>query len=99
MVSLLSPVSVFSLLLNYVTAEALPPSLKGLALASGRCILEPAGTGFIRHGGSFSQLLTEATPTAPLLPKPGYAKPIQDCLWVKQLFFNKRYRLIRGEKR
>jgi len=41
-----------------------------LALASGGSVLEPAGTGFIRHGGSFSQLLPEATPTAPPLPKP-----------------------------
>jgi len=41
-----------------------------LALASGGSILEPAGTQFIKHGGSFQQLLTEATPIAPQLPKP-----------------------------
>jgi len=46
-----------------------------LALASGVSILELAGTGFVRHGGSFSQLLTEATPIAPLLPKPCHANP------------------------
>jgi len=51
-------------LLKYVVTEALPPLLIGLALASGGSILELAGTGFIRHGGSFSQLLTEATPIA-----------------------------------
>jgi len=44
--------------------------LIGSALASGGSILEAAGTDFIGHGGSFSQLLTEATPAAPLLPKP-----------------------------
>jgi len=45
----------FSPLLNDVITEALPPSLIGLALASGGPIFELAGTGFIRHGGSFSQ--------------------------------------------
>jgi len=34
-------------------------------LASGGSVLEPAGTGSIRHGGSFWQLLTEAVPVAP----------------------------------
>jgi len=62
-------------LLKYVITEALPPSLIGLALASGRSILEPAGTGFIRHGGRFLQLLTEATTIAPPLPKPCHANP------------------------
>ena len=42
-------------LLNHVIPEALPPLLIGLALASNGSILELAGTGFIRHGGSFSQ--------------------------------------------
>jgi len=42
-------------LLKYVITEALPLLLIGLALASDRSILEPASTGFIRHGGSFSQ--------------------------------------------
>jgi len=37
-------------LLTYVITEALPPSLMGLALASSGSVLEPAGTGFIRHG-------------------------------------------------
>jgi len=35
------------------------------ALASSGSVLEPAGTGSIRYGGSFSQLLTESTPIAP----------------------------------
>ena len=43
-----------------------------LALASSGSILELAGTGFIRHGGSFSQRLTEAPPTTEPLPKPCY---------------------------
>jgi len=44
-------------LLKYVITEALPLSLIGLALTSGGSVLEPAGTGFITHGGacSFSQ--------------------------------------------
>jgi len=61
--------------LKYVITEVLPPLLIGLALASSRSVLELAGTGFIRHGGSFSQLLTEATPAVPLLPKPCHANP------------------------
>jgi len=61
--------------LNYVIPEALPQLLIGLALASSGSILEPAGTGFIRHGGSFLQLLTEVTPIAPLLPKPCQTNP------------------------
>jgi len=48
-------------LLNYVITEVLPPSLTGSALASGSSVMEPAGTGSIRHRGSFQQLLTEAT--------------------------------------
>jgi len=62
-------------LLKYVITEALPPSLVGLALASGGSVSEPAGTGFIRHRGSFSQLLVEATPIAPPLPKPCHINP------------------------
>ena len=64
---------VFFPLLKYVIPEVLPPLLMGSALASGAFVLEPAGTGFIKHGGSFSQLLTEATPIAPLLPKSCHA--------------------------
>jgi len=52
-------------LLKYVTTEALPPLVIGLALGSGGSILEPAGAGFIRHGDSVSQLVTEATPIDP----------------------------------
>jgi len=65
----------FSPLLKYVVIEVLPPLLIGLALASGGSVLELAGTGFIRHGGSFSQLLTEVTPIAPLLPKHCHTLP------------------------
>jgi len=61
--------------LNYVIPEVLQSSLIGLALASSRSVLEPADTGFIRHGGSFSQLLTAATPIAPLLSKPCHTNP------------------------
>jgi len=50
-----SPPSFFLPFLKCVITEVLPPSLIGLALASGGSILEPAGTGFIRHGGSFLQ--------------------------------------------
>jgi len=57
----------FVSLLKYVIPEALPI---GLDLASRGSVLELAGTGFVRHGGSFWQLLTEATPIVPLLPKP-----------------------------
>ena len=40
----------------------------GSALASGGSILEPAGTGSVRHGGSFWQLLTESHPCTPHHP-------------------------------
>jgi len=62
-------------LLKYVITETLPPSLIGLALVSSGSVLELAGTGFIRHRGSFLQLLTEATAIAPLLPKPCHTNP------------------------
>jgi len=75
--NVVSPPSLFLLFLKDVITEALPLALTGLALASGRSVLEPAGTGSIRHGGSFSQLLTEATPVAPPLPKSYHANPEQ----------------------
>ena len=40
-------------LFKHIITKVLPPLLIGLALASGGFILEPAGTGSIRHGGSF----------------------------------------------
>jgi len=63
--------------LKYIITDMLPPSLMGLVLASSGSILEPAGTGSVRHRGSFQQLLTEATPVASPLPKPCSANPIQ----------------------
>jgi len=70
-----SPLSFFLCFLKYLIPEALPLLLIGLALASGGSVLEPAGTGFMGPGGSFSQLLTEATPIAPLLPKLCHTHP------------------------
>jgi len=66
----------FPPLLNYFIPEVPPPLLMGLALARSGSILERAGIGSIRHRGSFWQLLTEATPVAPLLPKPCHTNPI-----------------------
>jgi len=43
----------FFLLLNYVIIEVQPPSLNGLALASGGSVLEPAGTDCNGCRGSF----------------------------------------------
>ena len=74
---------VFLHFLKYVITEALPPSLMGSALASRRSILDPAGIGSIRHGGSFWHLLTEATLAAPPLPKPCHANPIHHVLMRK----------------
>jgi len=48
----------------------------GLALASSGSVLEPAGTGSVRHWGSCWQLLTEVTPIAPLTTKILPGKPI-----------------------
>jgi len=48
-----------------LSQKVLPLSLMGLALASSGSVLELAGTGSVRHGGSFWQLLTEATFIAP----------------------------------
>jgi len=64
-------------LLKYVIPEVLPPSLMGSALASGGSILEPAGTGSVRFGGSLQQLLTEAIPVASPTQKPCHANPVQ----------------------
>jgi len=64
-------------LFKYVITEALLPSLMGSALASGGSVLEVAGIGSIRNGGSFRQLLTESTPIAPPLPKPCHAIQIR----------------------
>ena len=50
--------------LKYIITDALS-SLMGSALAISGSILELVGIGSIRHGGSFSQLLTEAIPIAP----------------------------------
>jgi len=66
--SLLFHCSFFLPFLNSVIPEALPPLLFDLPSATSGSVLQPANTGLIRHGGSFSQLLTEATPIAPLLP-------------------------------
>lgn len=38
------------------------------------------GVASVRYGGSFQHLLTEATPAAPLLPKPGLSNPINYML-------------------
>jgi len=83
--SLLSPgavaaAQIFFPLLNYVMLEMLPPPLMGSDLASGRSILEPSSTGFIRHGGSFWQLLT---PIPSPLPKPCHANPIQFVMLLR----------------
>ena len=67
--------SFFLPLLKYIITETLPLLLIGLALASSGSFLESAGTGCIRLGGSFSHLLTEATPIAPPLPKPCHTNP------------------------
>jgi len=77
-----SPQLFFLSFLKYVITEALPLLLIGLALGSGGPVLELPGTGFIRHGGSFSQLLKKATPIAPLLPKPHHVKPITLAYYV-----------------
>jgi len=71
----LTAVLFFLPLLKSVITEVLPLSLIGLALASCESILEPAGTGFIRHGGSFSQLLMEANTIAPPLQNPCHSNP------------------------
>ncbi|KAJ7408833.1 hypothetical protein WISP_118077 [Willisornis vidua] len=57
--------------------EAFLSFLIGSALTSGRFVLELAGIGSSGHVGNFWQFLTEATPVAPPLPKPGHRNPIQ----------------------
>jgi len=57
------------LLQKYVITEVLPTSLMGSAFTSSGS-LDLAETGSAQHGGNFCHLLTEAIPTAPLLPKP-----------------------------
>jgi len=65
----------FFSLLKYVIAEALPPLLVGLALASGRCVLEPAGLGSVGDGGSFWHRVREANPVPPCTTKTLPRKP------------------------
>ena len=67
-------------LLKCIILEVLPPTLMGSALASGGSTFEPAGIGSVGHRGRFWQLLTEATPVAPPLPKPCHANPVH-FLW------------------
>jgi len=65
-------------LLKYLIPEALPLSLMGLALASGRSVLEPAGVGFIGHGegsSSFSQKPPQQPPATKTLPGIPHADP------------------------
>jgi len=64
---------------------ALPPSLIGSALESSRSILELAGIDSVRHRGSFQQLLTKATPVAPLLLKSCHVNPIQCHSYILEL--------------
>jgi len=47
------PLRTLFFLLKYGITEELPPSLMGLALASGRSVLELVGTGFTGRRGSF----------------------------------------------
>lgn len=58
--------------LSYVTPS---PPLMGSALPSSRSLLELPGTGSVRHGGSFWQLLSEA-PLHPPNTKTCHAKPL-----------------------
>jgi len=67
--------SFFLPLLKYVITEALPPSLTGLALGSGRPVLEPAGTGFYQTWGKLLAASHRSHPIAPPLPKPCHANP------------------------
>jgi len=48
----------------------------GLSLGSVGSVLELAGVGSNRLGGSFPQLLTEAPPDPPLLPKHCHINPM-----------------------
>jgi len=57
----------------------LPLLLIGLALANNGFILEPAHTGFVRHGGSFSQFLTKTTAIALLATSTVPRKPVTDA--------------------
>lgn len=60
----LATITLFSLL-EYVIREALLPSLMDLASASSGSTPELFVIGSARYGGSFYQLLIEATPVAP----------------------------------
>jgi len=66
----------FSPLLKYVITEVLSLSLMGLASARGGSILEPAGTGFIRHGGKLLAASHRSHPYSPRATKTLLRKPI-----------------------
>jgi len=77
--------------LKYIATEVLPLPLMGLALASGGSFLELAGVGSVGRRGSFSQLLTEATPVVPLLLKPCHTNSVQhDTAWNNVLGLEKQ---------
>lgn len=74
----------FFSLLKYVGREVPPALLMGSGLASSGSVLEPSGTGSVRHGGSFWNLLHPwSTATSQTLLR----KPIQGdafkvvCFW------------------
>ncbi|KAJ7418275.1 hypothetical protein WISP_59980 [Willisornis vidua] len=70
---------IFFFLLKYVITYF----LIGPALASDTSISEPPGIGSARHGGSYWQLLTEATHVATLLPEPGHVNLIYTAKGIK----------------
>jgi len=51
-------------------------SVGSLLREGGGSVVELAGVGSVGHRGRFWQLLTEATPVAPLLPKPCHSNPL-----------------------
>jgi len=69
--------------------KVLPPSLIGSFMASSGSILEMAGTGSVGHKGIFQQLLTEANPVAPPLPKPYHINPIYSTPRLSDNMFKK----------
>jgi len=75
--SLTAAAQCFSPFLKNIIVEVQLMSLTGSVLASGGSILELTGAGSVWHEASFWSLLTDATPTVPLLPKPCHVKPME----------------------
>lgn len=75
-------------LLKYAVTDMLPALLMGSALVSSGSFLEPSDIGSVRHEASFWQLLRDAIPEPPLLPKLCHASTVPSTKPKTYYFYN-----------